>query len=99
MRWCPATHAIVNKNLGEKTVQINKCSRRAMHATMTANVLKAVNSVKSAKCLKGTCDLGLAKPRPLISKVVAETHQIGPAQLLRKVKIPTPTTLYPLMPL
>src|SRR2546423_13587596 len=95
--WCQTSQAIVNKNVGEKTVHMNKCSLRIIQATITERLLKAVNRVRSAKCSNG--DLLLTGKSELITKGIAHTHHIGPAQLLRKVRIHTAPTLYPAMPL
>ena len=81
---------MVNKNFGEKTVHINKCSLRTIQATMTERLLNAVNRVRSAKWSKEA--VLLTGEYSLISRVVAHTHHIGPAQLLRNVKIPTAPT-------
>jgi hypothetical protein len=89
--WCPTTHATVNKNFGENTVHMKRCSRKTMHATMTLRVLNAVNNVRSAKCLNTA--LLLIAELVLMATAVAETHHIGPAQLLMKVRIPTAMTL------
>lgn len=96
--WWPNTHATVYRYFGEKTVQMNKCSRNAMQAPITKEVLVVMNSVKMTKCWKAAAETDAGFP--LISnRHVAIVHQIGPAQLLTNVKTPTATTLYPLTPL
>jgi hypothetical protein len=84
--------------LGENTVQINKCVRRAVHAAITAAALNVVNTVRKARCCRNT----LLWPafRFLTRRVlVAKVQYIGAAQLLIKVRIPTATALKLLTPL
>jgi hypothetical protein len=95
--WCPTTHATENRNFGENTVHMNRCSRKAIHATMTLRVLNAVNNVKRAKC--SYTAFPLIAELALMTTAVAKTHHIGPAQLLTNVRMPTAMTLKPAMPL
>ena len=46
-RCCPILHAMVNKYFGEKTVQMNKCVLKAVHASMTESTPLAENPVNS----------------------------------------------------
>lgn len=91
-RCCPKLHAMQYKYLGENTVQINRCVRRAVHAAMTNATLAAVNTVKSLMWRSYTLPSTPAFLFLTSSTLVAEAQYIGPAQLLIKVSRPTVKT-------
>jgi len=96
-RCCPMLHAIQNKYFGENTVQMKRCVLKAVHASMTDSTELAKKAVTSDKCcIQSSNDCPRLSVR---SSRVADVHHKGPAQLEQNVRIPTATTLYPLMAL
>jgi hypothetical protein len=90
--------AILYRYFGENTVQTNKCVRCTVQVAIIKNRPVATKRVISPWCRNRM----LRSPAACLRRrrsIEAEVHHIGPDQLLAKVRIPTATTLKPLMPL
>ena len=97
-RCCPTLHAILYKYLGEKTLHIKRCVLNAVHASMIARTLAALNTVSNNRCRRKTCSSPSSR---FLSKsiIVADIHHKGPAQLEQNTSIATAITRYVSTPL
>ena len=77
---------------------MNRWVRNIVHASMMKTRLLAAKAVTKIACFSKNCRFS-RRDASRRSILVADTHQIGPAQLSMNVNMPTATTLYPLTPL
>jgi len=91
-RCCPRLHAVLYKYFGEKTVQMKRCVRKSVQAPMTKNKLLVTKRVSNARWRNRTSFSPFTLSRKSI-RFVADVQNIGPAQLLTNVSMPTARTL------
>lgn len=92
-RCCPMLQAMLYRYFGENTVHMKRCVLNAVHASITAMILAALNAASNDWCRNKTSRRP-RRCRSSKSKFVAEVHHKGPAQFPQKVSIATVVTLY-----